>query len=254
MKKAIFIAVRSASTRLPGKALIEINGITTIEYLIRRLKKSKKTDLIVLCTTKLKEDDVLCEIAINSNIKYFRGSVKDKLERWNGAAQKYNVDCFVTADGDDLFSEPELIDLAFNQFEEDDTDFIQSTNIITGGFTYAIKVEALKKVCEVKDSDDTELMWVYFTDTNLFKVAELKNVPKKYYRNDIRVTLDYKEDLVFFKTVINLLGTEEYVSLDKIIEIIDKDFSVKKINISRQSDFLQNQDKKISLKLKKSIK
>ena len=250
MKKAIFIAVRTASTRLPGKALIEINGVKTIEYLINRLKASKKADIIVLCTTKLKEDNILCEIAENNKIDYYRGSVKDKLERWNGAAKKYEVDCFVTADGDDLFCEPELIDLALQQFDESNVDFIQANDIIPGGFSYAIRVSALKKVCEIKNSDDTELMWVYFTETNLFNVSELKNVSKFYYRNDIRMTLDYEEDLVFFKSVINLIGHEKYISLENIIEIIDKDASLKKINIFRQNDFLHNQEKKISLDLK----
>ena len=63
MLKAIFITVRTGSTRLPKKALLEINEKHTIVYLIDRIKKSSKKDLIVLCTTELPEDDVLCEIA-----------------------------------------------------------------------------------------------------------------------------------------------------------------------------------------------
>jgi spore coat polysaccharide biosynthesis protein SpsF len=78
--RGIFITVRSGSTRLPNKALLNINGMPTIEHLIRRVKRSKLAELIVLCTTELQEDDVLCEIASRNNIKYFRGSVEDKLE------------------------------------------------------------------------------------------------------------------------------------------------------------------------------
>ena len=48
MIKAIFITVRNGSTRLPGKAMLEIEGLPTIEYLIHRLKHSKKADIIVL--------------------------------------------------------------------------------------------------------------------------------------------------------------------------------------------------------------
>ena len=112
--KAIIITVRTGSTRLPNKCLLKINGITTIEHLINRIKKSKKADLIILCTSTYKQDDILCEIATNNNINYFRGSAKDKLERWNDACKKYKVDFFVTADGDDLFCDPDLIDLAIN--------------------------------------------------------------------------------------------------------------------------------------------
>ena len=107
---AVFITVRTGSTRLPNKALLKIRDKTTIEHLIKRVKKSKLANEIVLCTTTLSQDDVLCEIAEKNNIKYYRGSVEDKLERWKGAVDQYNVDFFVTADGDDLFCDPELID------------------------------------------------------------------------------------------------------------------------------------------------
>ena len=67
---SILITVRTGSTRLPKKALIEINGKPTIEYLIERVKQSKFADNIILCTTKLPEDDILCKLAQKNNIKY----------------------------------------------------------------------------------------------------------------------------------------------------------------------------------------
>ena len=67
-KKAIFITVRTGSSRLPNKALLEINGKTTIEHLISRVKKSEKADAIILCTTTLENDNILCEIAERNEI------------------------------------------------------------------------------------------------------------------------------------------------------------------------------------------
>ncbi|HEC29048.1 MAG TPA: hypothetical protein ENI65_05630, partial [Gammaproteobacteria bacterium] len=49
---AIFITVRTQSTRLPAKALKPINGMPTIEYLIKRMKHSRNADAIILCTTE----------------------------------------------------------------------------------------------------------------------------------------------------------------------------------------------------------
>ena len=62
MKSAIFITVRTNSKRLPNKALLEIQSIPTITHLIRRVKHVE-VDHIILCTTLLKEDDILCDIA-----------------------------------------------------------------------------------------------------------------------------------------------------------------------------------------------
>lgn len=141
-----------------------------------------------------------------NNINYYRGSSKDKLERWNGACNKYQVNFFVTADGDDLFCDPELIDLAFKQYDKSDggIDFIKSDDVICGSFTYAIKSDALKKVCSLKDTDDTEMMWVYFTETGLFKVEDLqdldvyiylKSEDQQWYRKDetLKVYLEKRD-------------------------------------------------------------
>ena len=252
MNNGIFITVRTNSTRLPQKALMELSdGLTTIEYLIQRVKNSKKADNIILCTTNKSEDDILVEIAINNNINYFRGSVEDKLQRWSGAASKFSIDYIVTADGDDLFCEPKLIDCAFEQFEKNDPDFLMKTGIICGAFTYGIKADALMKVCQIKDSSKTEMMWVYFTDTGLFKVEELNNVSKKYLRDDIRMTLDYSEDLTFFKAVIaKAKNINNYLHLDDILQVIEENPKLKDINFFRQKDFLQNQKEKTFLKIK----
>ena len=72
MNKAIFITVRTGSTRLPKKALIELNGgLSTIEYLIRRVKHSRNADGIILCTTTESTDNILVEIADRNNINHF---------------------------------------------------------------------------------------------------------------------------------------------------------------------------------------
>ena len=50
---AIFITVRSGSTRLPNKATLGIGDKATIEYVIQNAKRSKYADKVVLCTTTL---------------------------------------------------------------------------------------------------------------------------------------------------------------------------------------------------------
>ena len=250
--KAIFITVRNGSTRLPDKALKIIQGIPTIEYIIRRMKYSKLAEKIVLCTTENKQDDSLVEIALRNNIDFFRGSEEDKLERWHGAAQKFNIEFFCTADGDDLFCDPVLIDYAFEQYLRNNSVFIESKKVITGAFTYGIKVSALKKVCEIKDSDQTEMMWVYFTESGLFKCEELENIHEKYVRSDIRMTLDYQEDYDFFNTIIEKSNKKcDYLALDEIVNIINAYPEIKDINFFRQQQWADNQKMKTVLKLKK---
>jgi spore coat polysaccharide biosynthesis protein SpsF (cytidylyltransferase family) len=253
MRKAIFITVRTVSTRLPEKALLKINERSTIELVIDRVKKSKKAQIIVLCTTEAKNDDILCEIAKNNGILFFRGSAEDKLMRWKGAAEKYDVEFFVTSDGDDLLCDPELIDLAFEQYERSGADFIEGKNVPCGGFTYGIKVSALNKVCEIKESTDTEMMWVYFTDTGLFKIEMLQNIPKVLQRPEIRMTLDYDDDLKFFKIIFDHFADNPAFTLRDVVKFLDENPDVIKINQYLQERFLDNQRSKTKLVLKKEV-
>lgn len=251
--KAIFITVRTSSTRLPKKCLLPFGKSRVIEFLIRRLKGSKYAEEIILCTTENKEDDILCEIATAEGIQFFRGSEEDKLARWHGAAQKFNVEFFVTADGDDLFCDNELIDLAFEQYEKTKADFIeQDGDLICGSFTYAIKGNALAKVNEIKDSDKTEMMWVYFTDTGLFQCEKLRDVPAVFHRPEIRMTLDYHDDMDFFQACANPFFVEGRTdfTLREVVAWLNQHPEIIKINQHRQAEFLANQAAKTTLVIK----
>ena len=248
---AIFLTIRTNSTRLHNKALISLsNGETTIAFLIQRMKYFTNRN-IILCTTTNSCDDILEEIAKQNNIYCFRGSENDKLSRWYEASKFYKIKNIVTLDGDDLFAEPAFIDKAFKQLENNTVDFIKGdhTGLICGSFTYGFTFDALKRVMDLKDSDETEMMWVYFTDTSIFNIEELENIDKKYYRDDIRMTLDYTEDLHFFNTIIDGIN-KSFFNLNDIIDYIDINPKTKEINFFRQSEWKENQENKKILKVK----
>ena len=240
----IFISVRTNSTRLPQKAILSICGKPTIEYLIENIKKSKFADEIILCTTLEESDDILCNIATSNNIKYFRGPTDDKLLRWQSACQKHNVDFFVNVDGDDLFFDHGLADLVFQQHLNSNADFIDGQGLYND--VYGISVNGIKKVCENKKNTDTEFIKLYFENIkHLIKSEKLKDVPNIYHKKNVRMTLDYFEDLEFFKEIIVGLSGKE-LSFQNINEYIDKNPNVIKINWFREQNWIDNQKKMIS--------
>jgi len=245
--KAIFISVRTGSTRLPKKALKKIGGKTTIEHLISRVKKSKQADIIVLCTTEFSEDDELCEIATRNNIEFFRGSSPDKLKRWLGAAKRYNVDFLVNADGDDIFFDSGLADICFSQHSHnlEKTDFIDGRGLYND--VYGIKTTALEEVCNTKSDTDTEFIRPHFVSESYgFNVEKVRNVPEMYEKKNIRMTLDYEEDLDFFKTVIeHFQDIESEMAFENILKFLESNPSVVDINWCREQSWIDNQKKMI---------
>ena len=90
-KTAAIIQARFNSTRLRGKVLKKINGITILEILIKRLKKVKNLDdVIVACSNNI--DDVkIISLCKKLRINYFVGSEKNVLKRYLEAAKYYNI-------------------------------------------------------------------------------------------------------------------------------------------------------------------
>ena len=249
MKKALFITVRKDSSRLPNKTIRRILGRTVLEMVIKRAQQTKNFDHIVVCTTTRPIDDEVAEIARKNGADVFRGDLEDKLVRWRDAARAFSIDYVVTFDGDDLFCEPLLLDMGAEQITERGIDFIEApAGLICGAFTYAFTVKALEKVCEIKATDDTEMMWTYFKDTGLFKVGVLEDVAPVYFSDNIRMTLDYPEDFDFFTRIFEHFNcVENDVPLDKIVAYLKEHPEIPQINIHCQQLFLENQRKRTHL-------
>ena len=233
--KAIYISVRTGSSRLPNKSILKIKDTYTIEYVISNVKKSKHADEIILCTTEKIEDDILCEIAKQNNIKFYRGDEHDKFKRWYGACKEFNIDLFVTADGDDLFYDAGLADLCFEQIN--DNDFIDGQGLYND--VYGMKRNTVQYIIETyKRNIEPHEITKVLKNTEL-KVKKLKNINKLYEKKNIRMTLDYEEDFDFFKTIIENLN--DGFTLKDILSYIGDNKSVIDINYFRENDWKVNQ-------------
>ena len=82
----------------------------TIEHLILRVKKAKKINKIILCTTKNKEDKVFKNIAKKHKIDFYFGDNRDVLKRMNGAIKKTKCDLALRITGDDILIDPYSLD------------------------------------------------------------------------------------------------------------------------------------------------
>ena len=244
MKTAVLITVRNGSTRLPNKALKDFMGYTTISFLINRMKLTTNFDKIILCTTYNKSDDSLVALAKENNIEFFRGPEEDKILRWFQAMDSFDLDYIVNIDGDDLLTCPYLSDMAILQIQKNQSDIVKSDNIICGAFTYAFSYKALKMMCKNKQTDKTEIVSPFFESLAL-KIEELDCVDAKYYRSDIRMTLDYEEDLVFFEKLISLSKEKELfrMKLSEIVNIVDFNSEILNLNYFRHLEWAKNQKK-----------
>lgn len=245
MKKSIFVTVRTGSTRLKNKSILKIKNKHTIEYVIDAVKKSKFNPMIVLCTTTRSQDDVLCKIAEKNDINFYRGSEENKWSRWLGACKKFNIDFFVTADGDDLFYSHLLSDSCFAQHERSNK---KERLIINGqglyNDVYGFSISSLEEIEKIKNIEKIEPHnAMKFLKGKDFNIEKIKDYPKILEKRNARMTLDYPEDFQFFKSVIENIAEDDY-NLYNIYNVLSKNPEITKINFFLEEAWKENQKSK----------
>ncbi|MHA2292512.1 MAG: cytidylyltransferase domain-containing protein [Candidatus Hodarchaeales archaeon] len=250
MKTGFLVTARMKSTRLPKKLTLKINNREIIAWLIDRLKQSKILNEIVIATSPHPQDGALCEIAHRENVKFFKGSEDDVLERLFMAAKKFELDYIINITGDCPLVSFDFIDQVLALYRKSHADLVTTFKLPHGLYLYGIKVSALEKVLKIKNEVDTEIWGSYFTETGLFKVEDL-DIPIEYQRENYRLTLDYPEDFEFFKAVFNGLGEETYrKSTKEIIEFLDKHPEIVEINAHCEGLYKKRYEQQRKLTLK----
>lgn len=250
MKFALIITARVKSTRLPKKALLEIKGKKLIEHLIDRMKMAKLQDMMVLATSAHLDDAILAEIAEKNDIKVFRGSEADKLERYLAASKKFYFDHMIDVSVDNIFSDPDIVDRIIGEFRRDDPDVVFCKGLPLGVSPIGLKISAVKKVCQMKDEGDTEAYSPYFFNSNIFNVRYLEAKPQ-VRRPDIRLTIDYQEDLDLARKIFEELGeTGNTFPLERIVALFEKKPELLEINRDAQRRYEENFKKLTGPKVK----
>ena len=114
---AAIIQARMGSTRFPGKVLKTLDGVPILEYLVKRLKKSKDLDEILIATTTKKEDQIIVSLGEKLGVKVYRGSENDVLSRFYYASLKLKSENIIRITGDCPFSDPEIVSQVISLFE-----------------------------------------------------------------------------------------------------------------------------------------
>ena len=198
------ITVRSQSTRLPEKCFLEFGSGNVLEHVINRARFFSIDPII--STSDNPKDDKIEMIAKKHHVKYYRGNEQDKIARWRDTCNKFELDSFITIDGDDLFFDGELNRISHDQLIDGDYDMVMNPKIMPyhGCIGYSIKADILKKACEQKKTDKTDNHWEF--------IQQVKGAKNTYFEskvlseNNIRLTLDYEEDYWLLRTVLRLLG------------------------------------------------
>ena len=231
MKTAIFLQARLNSKRFPKKIFMKIKNKTIIEIIIERLTDKKKEIEFFVLTSHAKSDKTLRDFLIKKKIKFFSGSENDVLSRFYYAAKKNEIDIIIRCNGDCPFLNLRLIKKMYKSFKKKKIDYM--SNILVPCFPSGMHVEifnfkALKYAFEKsKEKLDREHVTPYiYNNPKKFKIFKYK-INKDYSHH--RWTIDYMQDFIFIKKIINHLGFKN-LSMNKILRLLRLKPELKNIN------------------------
>jgi 3-deoxy-manno-octulosonate cytidylyltransferase (CMP-KDO synthetase) len=117
MKKVIVIPARYASTRLPAKPLIEINGKPIIQWVYEKASGSRLKDRIIIAT----DDERILKVALAFGAEAVMTSpaCKSGTDRVYEAMEGQEGDIVINLQGDEPFIRADMVDTLFSAIERD---------------------------------------------------------------------------------------------------------------------------------------
>ena len=204
MRINVVIQARTGSTRLPGKVLEDLGGHPVLEWVVRAAQAATQIDTVIVATSTLAGDDVVADLADSLGVPVVRGSENDVLSRYVGALDAYPADAIVRLTADCPLLDPSLIDAVAGVWAAAPTHDYVSTLVVRclprGLDVELVTARALRVVDRIAVGHDrvhvTSLLYAVPTAYRLLGVCVTPPA------NDLRVTLDTREDLALLRALV----------------------------------------------------
>lgn len=221
------IEARMASTRTPGKTLMEIfNGVSLLGLVYKRFKLCKNLEDVYVATTVESQDDPIVKWCDLNNIKYFRGSEDDVLDRVTKTAVYGRGDAIVQMGADSAYLDFQLIDNLINIYKQGNYDYVCNDLQLTyplGIYGHVVSVPRLIEInnkpgLSVHDREDVvRYIWEH---PDIYRIHNI-TAPAEFAFPELRFTVDYPEDMQLAREISSHFNGFDFTTQD-LIELYKK--------------------------------
>lgn len=201
------LQARMTSTRLPGKVLMPILGRPMLELHIERLRRVRRSQLLVLATSTDSSDDPVAALGARLGLPCYRGSLDDVLDRYYQAARLHNATTVVRVTGDCPLADPGLINAMIDRHLAAGNDYTSNSHQPTypdGLDADVIAFPALEKAWqESRLPSHREHVTLYFTENpDKFHIEHFR---QSVDMSHLRWTVDHREDFELVREIYEAL-------------------------------------------------
>ena len=224
----VIILCRYNSNRLPGKILKEIEGKAVLKYIYERLQLIKNKVKIVVATSQLESDNKISKFCISNSIPYYRGDLADVSKRFLDCAEYFNFKSIVRINGDNIFTDSNLIDEMIDHFRSSNLNFLSNVKGRTwpkGISVEIIKTSFLKSFINQFSIYDKEHVLTFFYKRDFHNVSFIQN--QKKISSKINLAIDTIEDFKIAESALKLMKNDHthydyFQILKKYRKILDE--------------------------------
>lgn len=215
-KTGIFLQARLGSTRLPGKALLELEGSPIITHAMNALS-AVKADYHVLLTDK-SSLPAFKPLADSCGFKVFAGSEDDVLNRYVEAGRNYGVKTIIRATGDNPLVDADAVQLILESHRSVNADYSGYDGMPLGTGVEILEFSALVQAekSSVDKYDHEHVSPYLYKNPELFKINRIK-APEHLCLPGSVVTVDTEDDYNYLKELYHCLYKGQPLSIIEII-------------------------------------
>lgn len=217
------LACRNPGTRLYGKPLQNLNiekQLTVLEYMIQSIRTYKAVTGIVIGISEGSDNTAFKDFAKKNDVDYIVGNEEDVLQRLIQCCEKVNGTDVFRLTTESPFTYFEAIEEAWNQHVIGGADLTALDQLPDGSGFEIIKLKACKDSWKQGERRHrSEFCTLYIREHQDKFNIEYVDIPEQIRRTDIRLTIDYPEDLVLCRAIYKEF--EQYAPLIPLNEIIN---------------------------------
>lgn len=135
------IQARMGSRRLPGKALMPLQGKPALQWVVEAVERAPNLVETVVATSHDASDEPIERFCLERNIECFRGSLQDVAGRFLGVLEQYSWDAAARISGDSPLLDWRLIEEAVKLYRSGDWHLV--TNILPRTYPHGQSIEVV---------------------------------------------------------------------------------------------------------------
>jgi len=219
VKTVAIVQARMGSTRLPGKVLKQVNGLSVLGHVIDRLKRVSSIDEVWIATTSKMTDDPIEDEACRLDVQVYRGSEDDVLDRYYKTAVKAGAEAILRITSDCPLIEPAVVEELICLYRESGSDYASNTlertyprGLDAEIFSFSALETAWSQASRLYEREHVT-PYIY-QNPDVFRLATQRD-SEDY--SHYRWTLDTEEDWELIRTIFKICRYEgQYITYEDV--------------------------------------